>query len=188
MTSALSTTNRPDTGRRAPVATRYRLAADHTTVDVSTRRLGRTLRGTFHGVSGAIELSPELTRSQVDVALRFDRFSTGRDRRDGRLLAGLGVDDGAVVAFRADRLVPIVDPLVTADGTRPLWRLLGIAQVAGVRSPVDLALGPLHFGPGRETLWFSASGELHRDVLGLTGVPMLGERVHIAVTGRADRH
>src|SRR5690606_32355898 len=135
-TRAVTTLGRQTSGR-------WMIDPQHTAVAVRAHSFGLPVRGSFDHVTGMIDIPDDITQSRVEVTVHADSFTTGGRLRD-RFVSGPGfLDSGAHprLTFKAAGLRPIIEPLVTADGDRPLWWLPGELTVLGRTRPLRLALG-----------------------------------------------
>jgi polyisoprenoid-binding protein YceI len=167
----------------------YRIAPDHTAIEISVRSFGVPVRGRLTAVTGCIDVRDDVTASRVSVTACPASFTSGHPVRDRHVRARiLDVETHPVLSFEADRTELVTEAVTAADGTRPLWQLVGSLKILGTRRPLRLHVGPLHFTDRRRSLEFSASATVRRDHLGVTAPHLLvGGRLTVRVTGRAER-
>lgn len=167
----------------------YRIDPEATVVELSTRVLGMPLHGALGTVTGCIDVCRDLTRSRVSVTARTAGFSSSSTVpvRDQRIRDEvLEAERYPTLAFDTDRVEPVTDRVVAADGSRPLWRLVGTVKVRGTRHPLCIDLGAVHMAAGR--IEFDGSVMVRRRHVGIGGYSALvGERLRITIRGRADR-
>ena len=181
--STAPTTRRPTTGR-------WVIDSDRTIVETQVRALGLPVYGRFARASGLIDVPRDITRSNVTVTVRSDTFETGSATRDRRARGGAFLDADAhpTLTFSADGLRPIMESMVTADGDRPLWWLVGQVTARGVTRPVSLALGVVRHHNDGDTLEFSATARVRRSEFGAVGNrALIGDVIDITVRGWAHR-
>ena len=180
--SARTTSRRSITGR-------WQIDGHRTELTVRVRALGLAARGRFTGTTGMIDVADNITRSRVHVTVGSDSFKTRWNAHD-RIVAGTGFLDAhahPTVSFTAHGLQPILESMVTADGDRPLWWLVGEVTARGVTRPVRLALGVVR--QDGDCLEFSATGAIRRSEFGAVGKRgLVSDLVEITVRGRAHRH
>lgn len=173
---------------RRPITGRWQIDGHRTELTVRARALGLPVRGRFTGTTGVIDVADSITRSQVRVTVGSDSFETGWDAQD-RVVAGTGFLDAhahPTLSFAAHGLQPILESMVTADGDRPLWWLVGEVTARGVTRPVRLALGVVR--QDGDCMEFSATGSIRRSEFGAVGKRgLISDLVEITVHGSARR-
>lgn len=176
------------TSSRRSMTGRWEIDGHRTELAIRTRALGISVRGRFTGTSGLIDVSDDITRSRVTVTIGSDSFETGSSMHD-HVVAGTGFLDAhanPTLSFTAYGLQPILESLVTGDGDRPLWWLVGEVTARGVTRPVRLALGAVRVDG--DQLEFSATGSIRRSDFGATGKRgLISDVVEITVHGWARR-
>lgn len=169
---------------------RWVIDPDRTAVEIRVRALGLPVYGRFAGASGLIDVPPDITRSNVTVTVRSDTFETGSVTRDRRARGGAFLDAQAhpTLSFSADGLRPVMEPLVTADGDRPLWWLAGEVTARGITRPLSLALGVVRQHRCGDTLEFNATARIRRSEFGAVAKRVLmGDVIEVTVRGWAHR-
>jgi polyisoprenoid-binding protein YceI len=145
-------------------AGRYALDPVHSSLQFATRFVGARVRGTFAGLSGALEVAEDLTKSSVQAQIDVTTVSTGVGARDDHLRSADYFDaaNHAVATFASSGLVE--------DGDRFL--LSGDLTIRGRTRPVELEVrftgdGEDHAGAFR--VGFTASGRVSRSAFGVNG-------------------
>jgi polyisoprenoid-binding protein YceI len=145
-------------------AGRYALDPVHSSLQFATRFVGARVRGTFGGLSGALEIAEELAKSSVLAQIDLATVSTGVGARDEHLRSADYFDTAShpVAAFASTGLVE--------DGDRFL--LAGELTIRGTTRPVELEArftgdGEDHTGAFR--VGFTASGRVSRSAFGVNG-------------------
>ena len=166
---------------------RWVIDEHETAVTVRARALGIPLRGRFAGAAGVIEVPDDITRAQVSTTVRSDSFRTRWARRG---LPARMLDTAAhpSLSFSATGLQPIMDSVVTRDGTRPLWWLTGMLTVMDSTRPLRLALGVVHLRDHARLLEFDATATIRRSDFGVTHLRgVVGDAIDVTVRGLAHR-
>ena len=149
---------------QAPAAGVWAIDPTHTTVEFIGRHLVFTkVRGRFTGVSGAVTVADDPNASSVEITLDATSITTGTPDRDAHLK---GED-----FFDVDKY-----PVISFKSTSVEWKghegtVTGDLTVRGVSKPItlDVELTGVVTDPwGGDRAVFSASGEVDREVWGLT--------------------
>jgi polyisoprenoid-binding protein YceI len=169
------------------VTGRWVIAPQQTSVTTRVRALGIPVRGRFGHATGVIEVPNDITHSQVSATVRTDSF-TGPLHGGGARTTLLDVAAHPRLTFSASGLRPITEPLVTADGERPLWWLPGEVTAMGHTRPLRLALGAVRPSDDGATLEFSATATVRRSDFGVGRFRrLIGDLIDVSIRGMAHR-
>jgi polyisoprenoid-binding protein YceI len=181
--TAVATPGRTTTGR-------WVIDARQTAVTIRVRMLGVPLRGRFDEAAGVIDVPDDITRSWVSATVRGDSLRTWWAARDRYARTGDDLDATAEphLSFSATGLQPIMESVITADGERPLWWLVGELTVMKITRPLRLALGVVQLQDDAQTLQFGATATVRRSDFGVTHLRgLMGDTVDLTIRGRAHR-
>lgn len=169
---------------------RWVIDTRQTAVAVRMRAFPVPVHGRLTGATGLIHIPDDITASRVSVTVRSDSFDTGSAMRDRRA-RGVGLLDAAAhpfLSFSARGLLPIMESVVAADGSRPLWWLSGELTVKDVTRPLRLALGVVRLDDDGSALQFGATATLRRSDFGVTRLRgLIGDQIDLVIRGRAHR-
>jgi polyisoprenoid-binding protein YceI len=169
---------------------RWVIDAQHTAVMIRVRMLGVPLRGRFDGAAGVIDVPDDITRSRVSATVRSDSLRTwwASQDRHARSVRPLDAAAEPTLSFSAAGLRPIIESVVTPDGERPLWWLVGELTVMKVSRPLCLALGVVQLRDDAQVLEFGATATLRRSDFGVKHLRgLMGDTVDLTIRGRAHR-
>ena len=145
-------------------AGRYAVDPVHSSLQFATHFVGARVRGTFSGLSGALEIAEDLRKSAVQVQIDVTTLSTGVGARDDHLRSADYFDaaNHPAATFASNGLV--------ADGDRFL--LAGDLTIRGAIRPVELEVrftGDGEDQTGAFRVGFTASGRVSRSAFGVNG-------------------
>lgn len=157
----------------------------HSGVNFSVRHMVVSkVRGRFGKYSGKAQLSDDMTKSKVEVAIETASIDTGTADRDTHLRSAdfFDVEKYPTINFRSTRVEQV---------NEERFRLIGELTIRGVTREVslDVDYGGRGKDPwGNERAGFSARGAIDRKEFGLkwnqaleTGGVLVGDRVDIEI-------
>ncbi|TWF82281.1 polyisoprenoid-binding protein YceI [Pseudonocardia hierapolitana] len=145
-------------------AGRYALDPVHSSLQFAARFVAARVRGTFGGLSGALEIADDLAKSAVQVQIDLATLSTGVGARDDHLRSADYFDTANHPA------ATFVSTGLVEDGDRFL--LAGDLTIRGATRPVELEVrftGDGEDQTGAFRVGFAASGRVSRSAFGVNG-------------------